>query len=312
MFEVSRVWMSLWSAPRRPRNLKRSLRLSKYRSRQTWIGRPWRRKTKRWSIPETGRAELILTIVQARVSSSRLPEKVMRLLMGEPMLARMIERVRRAQALDAIVVGTSTDTSDDRLVSMCTERGITCERGSLDDVLDRYYRIAEPRRPEYVVRLTGDCPLIDPGIIDAVVGFAIKGDYDYASNTLKPTFPDGLDVEVISFTALERAWHEARLASEREHVTPYIKKCSAFHRGSFEHPRDLSAFRWTVDEPQDFALVQQIYEALLPINPEFGMSEILEYVRKHPELTSLNSHITRDEGYTKSLHDDMTDGGRRR
>jgi len=254
---------------------------------------------------------LILVIVQARVSSSRLPEKVLRPLMGEPMLARMIERVRRAQTAGSIIVGTSTHASDDRLVSMCADRDIACERGSLEDVLDRYYRIAASRQPDCVVRLTGDCPLIDPDVIDAVVEFALNGGFDYASNTLNPTFPDGLDVEAFRFTALERAWREARLPSEREHVTPYIKTSSQFRCGSYENLQDLSSLRWTVDEPEDFALVERIYGALFPANPEFGMSEVLDYVQEHPEILSLNAHIARDEGYAQSLRDDRPAGERR-
>ena len=251
---------------------------------------------------------MIVAIVQARMSSSRLPGKVLLPLMGKPMLARQIERIKRARSLESVIVATSTNSDDDEIASMCAGRGIECERGSLVDVLDRYYRIAERCRPQHIVRLTGDCPLTDPIVIDAVVDFACAGAYDYASNTLEPTFPDGLDVEVCTYSALERAWKEAKLPSEREHVTPYIKKHPDFFRGSFKFHQDHSAQRWTVDEPEDFAVVKRIYEALMPDNPAFGMQEIIEFIAGHPEIASLNSHFRRDEGYARSVRDDLTRG----
>tara|TARA_Y100001934_G_scaffold272842_1_gene361879 strand:+ start:42280 stop:42963 length:684 start_codon:yes stop_codon:yes gene_type:complete len=227
------------------------------------------------------------------------------------MLVRMIERVRRATSLDAVVVATSTDASDDDIASICDERKIDCERGSLDDVLDRFYRVAERRQPGHIVRLTGDCPLIDPAVIDEVVGFALDGGYDYASNTLEPTFPDGLDVEVCTFNALQEAWRRSRLPSEREHVTPFIKTNSTFRLGNYRLPHDYSAHRWTVDEPEDLALVTRIYEALMPDGPNFGMAEVIDFVTLHPEIAVLNAQFGRDEGYARSVAKDLAFKGSR-
>ncbi len=239
------------------------------------------------------------------MSSSRLPGKVLLPLLGEPMLVRMIQRVRRAASLDEIVVATSVDPSDEDIIITCDEHNIDCERGSLDDVLDRFYRIAGRRRPRHVVRLTGDCPLIDPAVIDEVVRFCLDGGYDYASNTLEPTYPDGLDVEVCTFNALEEAWKQARLPSEREHVTPFIKKNPAIHIGNYRLAHDYSAHRWTVDEPEDLDFVTNIYEALMPENPIFGMEEIVDFVNLHPEIAALNAQFRRDEGYARSVEKDL-------
>ena len=253
---------------------------------------------------------MITAIIQARMSSSRLPGKVLLPLLGQPMLARQVERTRRARELDAIVVATSTDPSDDPIAACCSSRGIAYERGSLDDVLDRYYQTALKGRPDRIVRLTADCPLIDPRVIDAVVAFAVTGRYDYASNTIESTFPDGLDVEVFTFSALETAWQEALLPSEREHVTPYLKNAPGIRRGNFRGDKDLSHHRWTVDEPEDFALIEQVFEALYPEQPDFGLSEIIALLARRPELARLNAQFVRDKGYRNSLAADRSHGAR--
>jgi spore coat polysaccharide biosynthesis protein SpsF len=247
---------------------------------------------------------MILAIIQARMASTRLPGKVLQPLAGAPMVVRMVERVRRARKLDDIIVATSIDPSDDPLVTTCAKNDITCTRGSLNDVLDRYYQAAATCHPERVVRLTCDCPLIDPGVIDDAVTFAVTGEFDYASNTLEPTFPDGLDVEIMTFAALETAWREARLPSDREHVTPYIKKSPRFRRGNLRNATNLSALRWTVDEAADLAAVRLIYDALLPQSPDFRMDDILRFLDANPQVTTLNAHIGRDDGYARSLKND--------
>lgn len=249
----------------------------------------------------------MLAIVQARMSSTRLPGKVLKPLLGEPMLIRQVERARRARSLSQVVVATSTDPSDDPLAAACETYGVACERGSLNDVLDRYYRVAASRPgTTTVVRLTGDCPLCDPAVIDQVADVYAKGGYDYVSNTLAPTFPDGLDVEVCSMAALTEAWQRAELPSEREHVTPYLKKGVRFRTFNVVHGTDLSALRWTVDEPEDFAFVSDVYERLHPRNPEFGMQDVLDLLRIRPQLGDVNRGFERDEGYRKSLLEDGT------
>lgn len=252
---------------------------------------------------------MIAAILQARVSSTRLPGKALLPVLGVPMILRQIERIRRAQAIDRLLLATSTNTSDDPLEVLCREHGVTCFRGSLEDVLDRFYRAVVLLKPDHVVRLTGDCPLCDPVLIDQVIGFHLTGGFDYASNTVEPTYPDGLDVEVIRFDCLAGAWSEARLPSDREHVTPYIwRQPDRFHIGSFKGDDDLSRLRWTVDEAEDLDLVTRIYEALYPGNPQFGTADILDYLRDHPGLTEINRHYRRNEGLQKSLREDSLFG----
>jgi spore coat polysaccharide biosynthesis protein SpsF len=247
---------------------------------------------------------MIAAIIQARTSSSRLPGKVLEPILGVPMLGRQIERVRNARALDEIIVATSRDPSDQALADYCENIGIRCIRGSLDDVLERYHLAAQSVAASVVVRLTGDCPLCDPGVIDALVDKYTTGGFDYVSNTLRPTFPDGLDAEVFSRQALETAYQNAALPSEREHVTPYIKKSKAFRKFNFENGTDLNALRWTVDEPEDFELIRRIFGELYPRMPDFRMSDILNLLEHHPDWANLNRHFGRDEGYARSLIED--------
>ena len=248
---------------------------------------------------------MILAILQARMSSHRLPGKVMKPILGQPMLLRQIERVGRAAMLGSLVIATSEDATDDPIERFCAEHGVGCFRGSLDDVLDRFYRVAKDRAPEYVVRLTGDCPLADPNVIDTIVRFCLDGDYDYATNAIQPSFPDGLDVEVFKFACLEAAWREATLPSQREHVTPFIhQQPGRFKIGHYRRPRDLSHLRWTVDEPADFELVRQVYELLYPVKPDFGTDDILELLERRPDLKMLNTLHQRNEGYRRSLEKD--------
>lgn len=248
---------------------------------------------------------MILGILQARISSTRLPEKVIRPLLGKPMILRQIERLKRIEQLDLLILATSNDPSDDRLAEICASEDIECFRGNLDDVLDRFYLAALPYRPDYVVRLTGDCPLADPEIIDRLITFFLEGGYDYSSNSLEPTFPDGLDAEIFRFSCLEEAWQEAALPSQREHVTPFIHQQPArFRIGCMKSDVDLSGLRWTVDEPVDFELVTRIYEALYQQNPNFLTSDIIKFLEQNPESCTINATITRNEGYVKSLQKD--------
>lgn len=248
---------------------------------------------------------MILAILQARISSKRLPGKVLKPILGEPMLKRQIERVKYTSFIDKIVVATSTDKSDEPIEEMCHYTDVECYRGNLGDVLDRFYQTAKKFQPEHVVRLTGDCPLFDPEIAEKVIKFHLDNNFDYTSNTLEPTFPDGLDIEIFKFSVLEKAWKEAELASQREHVTPYIyQNPQIFKLGSFKNNTDLSKLRWTVDEQLDYELICKIYENLYPFNPRFVTKDILNFVNSN-SLDSYNTMYSRNEGYTKSLKNDQ-------
>lgn len=250
---------------------------------------------------------MILGILQARVSSTRLPGKVLKPLLGIPMLMRQIERLKKARKIDRLVIATSLEAADDAIESLCIASGIACFRGSLDDVLDRCYKAACTYSPNHVVRLTADCPLTDPALIDDVIDFYLGGGYDYASNSVEATFPDGLDVEVFSFSCLEQAWREAALPSQREHVTPFIhQQPLRFKIGHFKNSSDLSHLRWTVDEPKDFELVSMIYETLYPVNPNFSTQDILHLIKTRPELAHWNTGHQRNEGYSKSRKADLS------
>lgn len=245
---------------------------------------------------------MILGILQARVSSTRLPGKVLKEILGVPMIVRQVERVRRSALVDRFVLATSTDASDDPLEQLCLENGVPCFRGSLEDVLDRFYQAAAKYKPDHVVRLTGDCPLADPDLIDEVIDFHLKGGFDYTSNALEPSFPDGLDVEVFRFSCLEKAWREAKRPSQREHVTLYMyQNPDLFNIGSFKNSTDRSSLRWTVDEPQDFEFISKIYKGLYHSNPHFTTSDVLAFLEENKELAGVNKAFQRNEGLRKSL-----------
>lgn len=249
---------------------------------------------------------MILAILQARMSSTRLPGKVLKPILGQPMLFRQIERLKRAKLIDKLIVATSDEIEDDVIDRFCKQNNIVCFRGALNDVLDRFYQAAQPYMPDYVVRLTGDCPLIDPEVIDKVIRFCIQNNYDYASNTIEPTYPDGLDVEVFSFRCLVEAWREALLPSQREHVTPFIyQQPLRYKLGNFRNNQNFSHLRWTVDEAKDFDLVTQIYQALYPQNSQFTMQDILKFLDQHEDLKFINTSYQRNEGLIKSHQADV-------
>ncbi|MBI3403236.1 MAG: glycosyltransferase family protein [Acidobacteria bacterium] len=246
----------------------------------------------------------VLAILQARASSSRLPGKVLKPILGRPMLIHELERARRAHALDAVIVATSDDPSDDAIEALCATAGVGCFRGSLHDVLDRFYQAARPFRPELVVRLLGDCPLLDPELIDRVVAFQRAGKFDLAGAEMT-MFPDGLDLDVIPFAVLEEAWRSAVRPSDREHVSLFITRQPERYRvGLLKNDVDLSHHRWTVDEPEDFEMVRRIYEALYPSNPAFTTRDILNLLAARPELYQLNRKFRRNEGLERSLAQD--------
>ncbi len=244
----------------------------------------------------------VVAIVQARMGSTRLPGKVLAEIAGKPMLWHVAQRVRRAKAVHDVVVATTDCAADDPVVAFCQREKIPVFRGSENDVLDRYYRAAQAHGAGAIVRITADCPFIDPDIIDRVVGAYLDGDAEYVSNTLTHTFPDGLDTEVFSMAALETAWKEATRKPEREHVTPYLKLSGRFavrnvHAEPDDPPPNL---RLTVDEPADLEFTRSLYAAL-DGNVAFSISDLAKLLQKRPELAVLNRGIVRNQGYYKSL-----------
>ncbi len=243
---------------------------------------------------------MILCVVQARVSSRRLPGKVLKPLLGKPMILHELERVRRSKFIDKIVLATSQDKSDDALAAVVITNGVELYRGSLEDVLDRYYQCAKLYQPEHVVRITGDCPVIDWRLVDTVIKTHLEEKNDYTSTSLE--YPDGLDTEVMTFDALKQAWKKAGRISEREHVTLYIRDhVDEFRCGQVICPQNLNRMRWTVDEPKDFEFIQQVYASLYPVNVDFTMEDILNLMNKVPDLQLINKSIMRNEGLQISL-----------
>lgn len=233
----------------------------------------------------------VVAIIQARIGSTRLPGKVLVDLGGRPMLARVVRRTQRAARVDQVVVATSTDPADEPIVALCHELGVASFRGSREDVLDRYYQAALAYPADIVVRVTSDCPLIDPEVIDRVVAAFMDLEPDYASNTICRTYPRGLDTEAVSFEALRRAWREALLPYQRIHVTPYFyQNPEIFAIFPVIQGEDLSEGRWTVDTPEDLAFLRAIYARLGP-DDAFSWQDVWRLLRKEPELAALNQHV---------------------
>lgn len=228
----------------------------------------------------------VLAILQARMSSRRLPGKVLIPILGRPMMGRQLDRLRRSRRIDKLVVATSTDPSDDVVADFATGEGCPCYRGSLEDVLGRFAGAMEASGPaDHVVRLTADCPLADWRVIDAVIALKLESGADIATNSVLRTFPDGLDVEVFSASALRAAAAEATDPFEREHVTQFLyRRSSRFRIAHLVQPDDLNELRWTVDTPDDFEFVAAVYAALFSSNPDFGQSDILKLLEDRPGL----------------------------
>lgn len=239
----------------------------------------------------------IVALVQARMGSTRLPDKVMKPISGKPMIELLLSRLSRSVRIDRIVVATSTEPRNQILAGHVKALGYGCYQGSENDVLDRFYQAAKAEQADIVVRITGDCPLVDPALVDRVIDEFQRSRVDYLSNVLPPSYPDGLDIEVFSFQSLERAWHETDKAFDREHVTPYIRESGKFTVGNFRNEEDLSAWRWTVDEPADFAVITQVFEHFAP-RTDFTWQEVRGLQKARPELFSPNQQITRNEGAT--------------
>ncbi len=259
-------------------------------------------------------APRVLAVVQARLGSTRLPRKALMEIAGRPMVAHVVERIAAARGVDLVVLATTVNSEDDRLAEFCRSAGLPCVRGSADDVLDRFHATLLAHPAEVVVRVGADCPLLDPQVSGLVIEEYLHqaGEVDYVSNVITPTYPDGLDTEVFSRAALERAWREARLPSEREHVTTYMRKTpSGFRLRNVAHAEDLSAYRFTVDTDRDLAFVREVYAALAPAGTRiFGLEEVLGLVRARPELLALNAGIRRNEGLERSERLDLAAGSR--
>lgn len=236
-----------------------------------------------------------LAIIQARMGSTRLPNKVMRTINGTPMIELLIGRLSRSGKVDKIILATSDDPRNNPLAEHVRALGYDVYQGSENDVLDRYYQAAMAYQPDTVVRITGDCPLIDPELVDrAITAFEEQG-VDYLSNVSPPTYPDGLDTEVFSFRALEQAARQAVETVEREHVTPFIRESGLFKTGSVKHEQDFSQERWTVDEAADFEVVEAIFSHFQP-RTDFNWLEVMELRQSRPSIFQPNLHLIRNEG----------------
>lgn len=236
-----------------------------------------------------------VAIIQARMSSSRLPGKVLLDLAGQPMLVWVVERTRLSKTIDEVVVATTSDASDDPLAAICQDRDYPCYRGSLYDVLDRYYQAAREYNADVVVRITADCPLIDPAVVDKTVQEFLATNADFAANRLPPpwgrTYPVGLDAEVCTISGLELAWKEAQAPYQREHVMPFFyDQPERFRILHVNHTENYGALRWTVDTPEDLALVRRICENFLG-RMDFSWLEVLDFYQSNPELATLNQQI---------------------
>lgn len=247
----------------------------------------------------------ILAIIQARTGSTRLPGKSILKILDKPMLERVIDRVSKSKLISDLIVATTINKEDLKIVKICANKGIRIYCGSEDDVLDRFYQAAKNVKPENVVRITADCPLMDYKVIDRVIKHHLNTNADYTSNVLKESFPDGEDVEIFKYDALRESALNAKLASEREHVTLYIRNNPEKYKlENVENDIDLSSKRWTVDNKEDFDFIEELYVALGRKDEFFGMEVTLDYLKNHKKLESINHHIERNQGLKKSLNED--------
>ena len=239
----------------------------------------------------------VVALVQARMGSTRLPNKVMKPIGGIPMIELLLSRLSQAKEVDQIVVATSVDARNQPLVEHVLRLGYACEQGSENDVLDRYVQVARAHQADVVVRITGDCPLVDPSLVDEAIRRFKSAGVDYFSNTNPPTYPDGLDIEVCTLKALEQASQETSKPFDREHVTPYLREPGRFNIDAMQHSPDLSALRWTVDEPADFAVIEKVFQHFHP-RTDFTWSEVLSLQLQQPDIFNINQQIIRNEGAT--------------
>jgi len=253
-----------------------------------------------------------VAVIQARMGSSRLPGKVLKPILGRPMLGHIVRRVRSVRAIDEVVVAVPDDAANEELRQFCQRNGITVFAGSETDVLDRFYRAAKLHLGDPVLRITADCPLADPELIALLLGDFRSGGYDYfavaagadAGRLQSGRFPDGLDAECFTFAALEQAWQEAEDPRDREHVTRFIwRQKQRFRCGQLHSNRDYGGVRLTVDHPGDFALVEKIYADLYDENRIFLLPEVMDLLKRKAELGKLNSEFVENNNYKAVLED---------
>lgn len=238
--------------------------------------------------------ETAIMIVQARMGSTRLPGKILKNILNKPLLAYQLERLKRVSSVKNLVVATTTLPEDQQVADLCQIMGIPVIRGDVENVLSRYLQAARAFNAQIIVRISGDCPLIDPALIDKAMQMFREHipPYDYVSNTIMRTYPRGLDVEVFTIKSLEDAAKNARHLEEKEHVTPYIwQKPDTYHIGHLMQEKDESSYRWTVDTIEDFTLISKIIEALYPENPSFSKDNVIDLLGKHPDWIEINRHI---------------------
>lgn len=247
-----------------------------------------------------------VAIIQARMGSSRLPGKVLRAIAGKPMLAHIVERVRAAEGIDQVVVATSDRPVDESIQTFCKANQIDCFTGDEQNVLDRFYRAATQYGAERVIRITADCPLADPALIAGLIRYFASGDYDHAGIATGAgaifqdggRFPDGYDAECMRMSALEKAWHEATAPTDREHVTPYLwRQPDLFRLGSLKSETDYSSIRLTVDNEDDFSLIEKIYQDLYRSDRHFVLADVIDWLDAHPDAAAMNSRHVGQEGY---------------
>ncbi|MDY7034792.1 MAG: glycosyltransferase family protein [Thermodesulfobacteriota bacterium] len=245
----------------------------------------------------------IVGIIQARMSSTRLPGKVLLETMGRPMILLMLERVARCKLMDSIWLATSDDKSDDQLASVVERAGYNVFRGSLENVLSRFWHIGKREKANAIVRLTGDCPLHDPEVIDSVINHFLnnKDNVYYVSNVQPPTYPDGLDTEVFYYSVLDEAHKKTTSVHDIEHVVPYIRRkvADSGRKSNFYGPADFSHLRWTLDEPEDYDFINNVYQDLYPYHKDFTWLDVIAWLTKYPEMIALNSIHKRNEGLKK-------------
>jgi len=246
----------------------------------------------------------IMAITQARYGSSRFLGKVLKPLGTSTVLDLHLRRIKKTRLINAFAVATTQEPESNEISLIAKDNGFDVFKGSLHDVLDRYYQAARIQNPDFVVRVTSDCPLIDPNYLDELVEKFLAGEYDYGSNCLRPTLPDGMDAEIFSFSALEEAWLLAKKNSEREHVTPFIRESSKFRKFSLEYPLDRSSYRLTLDTQEDYQVIKKLVENC---GAEAKMEDYVHYLDTHPDLKSINHHFQRNEGYKISLENDEVD-----
>ncbi len=236
---------------------------------------------------------MILAVVQARLSSSRLPGKVLADVLGEPMIGRQLDRVGRCRRIDELVVATSTDPSDDPLADWCDAAGVARHRGPLEDVLSRFVGAMQPYDPAHVVRLTADCPLADAAVLDELVALHVDGGFDYSSNCWEPTFPHGFDAEVVRADWLRRLDELACSPYEREHVTVWFRAHEhEIRRGELRLDPPHPEWRVTVDHPEDLAVVRAVFGALQPCDPAFTLADVVELLERRPDLRAANASVS--------------------